>query len=197
VIAVTVALISLEARDQHEGTLCANHPNDVAQNVLMAPLLERLIEPLGKPVVDHAREVLLVDAVVSIRNQELLRPNQADGIEQLRADGVVTGFASIQRQQRHARTLATAQHRQHTAVLVVGMRGRVHRARGRLKLQQLLPRAGCARVLRWHLRPAARRGEGNKDHNAGIGEWFSQNGHGVYARRDSTAVPFAFPLTSS
>ena len=29
-------------------------PDDVAKHVLAAPLLERLVEPLGEPVVDHA-----------------------------------------------------------------------------------------------------------------------------------------------
>ena len=57
-------------------------------------------------------------------------------------------FAASERQQRHARAVAAAQQREHPAVLVVGMRGRVHDARGRLQLEELLPGAGGARVLR-------------------------------------------------
>ena len=115
---------------------------------------ERLLEPLREAVVDRRREVLTIEAVVAPRHQQLLGADQADGVEQLRADRVVARLAAIQRQQRDARAAAAAQLRQHPAMLVVWMRGGVHRARRRLQLEQPLPRAGRALVLRQRLRPA-------------------------------------------
>ena len=68
-------------------------------DVLAAPLLERFVEPLREAVVDHRREVLLVDAVVPVGQQQFLGADQAERIEQLRADRVVAAFAAVERQQ--------------------------------------------------------------------------------------------------
>ena len=138
-VAVAVALIALKARDQHQRPLEANDVDDVAKDVVPAPFVERFVEPLREAVVDDGREVLSIDAVVAVRDEQFLGPDQADGVEEFRADGVVPRFAAVQREQRHPGAEPAAQHRQHTAVLVVGVRGRVHRARGGLNLQQLLP----------------------------------------------------------
>ena len=131
VVAVAVALVSLEPRDEHERPLGADDADDVAEDVFLAPLLQRLVETLGESVIDHRAEVLPIDAVVPVRDQQFLGPDQPEAIEQLGADRVVAGLAARQREQRDSRALAAAQHRQHAAMLVVGMRGGVHRAGGR------------------------------------------------------------------
>jgi hypothetical protein len=76
VVAVAVALVALEARQQHPRPAGADHPHHVAHHVFAAPLLERLFEPLRKAVVDHRGEVLLVDAVVAIRHPQFLGADQ-------------------------------------------------------------------------------------------------------------------------
>src|SRR5690349_24497147 len=121
-IAVTIALVPLESRDDHERAFGANDTNDVAEDVLAAPLHQRFLEALGKAVIDRGGEVLRVDPVILVGAAELLGANEAERVEQLGADRVVARLAASQREQRDARAVAATQLRQHTAVLVVGMR---------------------------------------------------------------------------
>src|SRR5262249_50228194 len=108
-IAVAVALVALEAGDEHERTIDADDPDDVAQHVLAAPFRERFFEPLREPVVDGGGEILPIDAVVTIGEQQFFGPDQPDSVEQLRPDGVVAGLAAGERQERDPRAVAAAQ----------------------------------------------------------------------------------------
>jgi len=81
VIAVSVARASLEARDQHQRAVDAHDPNHLAQDVLLAPLLQRFVETFGEAVIDDAREVLVVDAVVAVGEEQLLSADEAEAIE--------------------------------------------------------------------------------------------------------------------
>ena len=147
-IAVAVALVTLKTRDQDERPFHADDADDIAQHVLAPPLVERFIESFRETVVDHAGEVLRVDAVVLIGAEKLLGANQPKPVEELGAERVVAGLTAVE---RHSDTRApnpTAQPRQQTPMLVVWMRGGVHHAGDRAQLQQLLPGAGGAGVLR-------------------------------------------------
>jgi len=146
VIAVTVARVSLEAGDQHQRAVDAHDPDHLAQDVLLAPLLQGLVEPFGEAVIDDAREVLLVDAVVAVGQEQLLRADEAEAVEQLGADRVVSRLPPVQREESDPRAQAAADPGQDPAVLVVRVGGRVHRARRRPQLQELLPGAGGAPV---------------------------------------------------
>ena len=148
VVAMAIALIALEARQQHERTARANHPHHIAQHGFLAPLLEGLFEPLREAVVDHRGEVLLVDAVVAIGHAQFFSANQAEPVEELRADGVVARLAAVEGHERQPRAVLAAQPRDHPAVLVIGMRGGVHHARCGARLLDFLPGTSGARVLR-------------------------------------------------
>jgi hypothetical protein len=160
VITVTVALVSLEPGDEHERPFHADHADDVAQHRFTAPLVESLFEALREAVVDHRREVLPVDPVVPVRDEQFLGTNEAQAVEELRADRVVARFAPIERQERHTRPIATARARQHAPVLVVGVRRGVHETRRRPEFQQLVPRTGRSRILGGDLE----RGTNGADH---------------------------------
>ena len=136
------------------------------KHVLAAPLLERFVEALREPVVDHRREVLLVDAVVLVGGQQFVGADQPERVEQLRADRVVAALAAIERQQRHARAVAAAQLRQDAAVLVIRMRRDVHHAGRGLEFLDLLPCAGRAGVLGDRLR--RQRGERGTDDEVAV-----------------------------
>ena len=133
------ALVALEPRDDDERALGPDHANDVAEHVVDAPLLQRFVEALEESVVDNGAEILAVDAVVSIRQQQFFRPNQAEGVEQFRAERVVTGLSAVEREERHLRPLAPAEHRQHAAMFVIRVGGRVQDGGGRAGLTQFLP----------------------------------------------------------
>ena len=146
VIAVSVARVSLEARDQHQRAVHAHDPNHLAQDVLLAPFLQGFVEPLGEAVIDDAREVLVVDAIVAVGQEQLLGADEAEAVEQLGADRVVSRLSPVEREQGRPRAQAPADPGQDPAVLVVRMSGGMHRARRRPQLQELLPGAGGATV---------------------------------------------------
>ena len=146
-VAVTVPRVPLKPRDDDHRAIGSNDANHVPKHVLAAPLLERLVEALGESIVGDARE-MLVDAVVAIGDEQFLGADEAERVEELRANRVVARFAARQGQEGHARAQAATEHRQHPAVLIVWVSGGVHGARGRLQLAQLLPDAGSAPVRR-------------------------------------------------
>ena len=84
-IAVAVALLPWNREMITSGRSMRITRDHVAQHVLPAPLVERLVQPLRESVVDDRREVLLIHAVVAVGGQQLLGPDQAQGIEQLRS----------------------------------------------------------------------------------------------------------------
>ena len=84
VVAVAVPLGALEAGDDDEGSGHADHPHEVAQDDLLPPLAQGLVEALGVPVVGQGGEVQLVEAVVRGGDQQLLGPDEAQGVEELR-----------------------------------------------------------------------------------------------------------------
>ena len=145
-IAVAVALVALEARQEDDGRLM-RMMRTTSRSTVSVPTCRSFLEPLREAVVDDGGEVLLVDAVVAIGDEQFLGANQAEPVEQLRTDGVVARLAAVERQQRQPRAVAAAQPREHAAMLVVGMRGGVHHAGGGAQLQELLPRL-CRAVLR-------------------------------------------------
>ena len=147
-IAVPVAFVALEASDQHERPLDPDHAHDIAQHILTSPLVECFLEALREPVIDHGREVLLVDAVVLVGAEQFFGSYESQRIEEFGSDRIVSRLAAIQRQQRNPSAFSAAQHGEQAAMLVVGVRGRMHDARDRAQLQQLLPRACRAAILR-------------------------------------------------
>ena len=88
VVAVAVALVALETRDQDERALHADHADHVAKHVLAAPLVERLVQALGEAVVGDRREVLLVDAVIAVGDRQLLGADQPEAVEELRTEAL-------------------------------------------------------------------------------------------------------------
>ena len=89
----------------------------------MAPLLDRLLRAEREAEIDGAREVLL-GAVPAMRRQQLLGPQDADRVEQLRADLVLPAVAARRGDERDAHPEPARVQRQHGVVLVVGVRGR-------------------------------------------------------------------------
>ena len=92
---------------------------------LAAPLLERLLDAERVAEVDRAREVLL-GAVEAMQRRQLLGAQDAERLEDLRADLVLSAVAARRRRQRRAKTLTAIEHHQQPVVLVVGMRRGVH-----------------------------------------------------------------------
>ena len=75
-------------RHHDVGTDRADHPDEVAEDLVVTPLLDRLLRAEREPEVDGAREVLL-GPVPAVRLQQLLGPQHADGVEELRTDLVL------------------------------------------------------------------------------------------------------------
>ena len=121
--------------DDHVGADRADHAHVVAEDLLVAPLLERLFDAEREAEVDRAREVLL-GAVELVRRQQLLGAQHRQRLEQLGADLVLPALAARRRDERRAEALAVREVRQHRVVLVVRMRRRHHEVADGVELAQ-------------------------------------------------------------
>ncbi len=146
--------------DDHVRTNRANHPHVVAENFLLAPLLERLLDAERVAEVDGAGEVLL-RPVELVGAQQLLGSQHRQRFEQLRSDLVLTAFAARGGDERRAIPHAVAVVRQHPVVLVVGMRRRHHQIADGVELAQHQFERGLAAQGGHRLQPMLRTG---RDH---------------------------------
>ena len=120
----------------------------------------------------HGSGEVLLGAVELVRRQQLFGAQDAERIEQLRADLVLPAVAARRRHQRHAHAQAPRVPGQHRVVLVVGMRRGLHQRADGVELAQRHGQAGRARevadrgdaILRRPL--LSRAGEGSGDSQA-------------------------------
>ena len=118
-------------RDHHVGPREPDQSHVVADDLVLAPLLERLVDAERVAEIHGAREELL-GAIDAVRGQQLLGAQHAERLEDLGADLVLSAVAARGRRQHDSQPLALALHRQQRVVFVVWMRGDVHhRADGR------------------------------------------------------------------
>ena len=136
-----------------------------------APLLERLVDVDRVAEVDRAREVLL-GAVEPMQRGQLLGPQHAERLEQLRADLVLSAVAARRRRERRAIALPAIEHHEQPVVLVVGMRGGHHVDAGVGQVAQrqaerdvalLLVDRDDAHLRRGTTASAARQGDGQEE----------------------------------
>ena len=112
-----------------------DHPHEVGQYLLSAPLLERLVPTEGVAEIDGAGEILL-GPVEPMGGQQLLGAQRRQRIEELGPDLVLPAVAARSRDKCGPDAFALAQQGQHPVVLVVGMRGRHHERAGGVELAQ-------------------------------------------------------------
>ena len=133
-------------RDDDVGPQGPDVPDEVAENLGPAPLLERFLRTERVAEVHRTGEVLL-GAVVLVRRQQLFGAEDAERIEQLRADLVLPAVTARRRHQRHAHAQAPGVPRQHRVVLVVRMRRGLHQRADGVELAQRHGQAGRARQV--------------------------------------------------
>ena len=83
------------------GRMRPDQPHVVAEDLVVPPLLERLLDAEREAEVDRAREVLL-GAVEAMDRQQLLGPQHAERLEELRADLVLPAVAARRGDERRA-----------------------------------------------------------------------------------------------
>ena len=153
-LTVPVPFGSLKAGNDDERPLPSNDLHQIPERLFPSPLLDRLREPLRIAVVREPREVERIEPVVAPRRGELFRPNPAEAVEQLGSDSVRPGLAAGETHQGDPRSLSPAQKRQHSAMLVVGVRRHMEEARPGLELLEFFAsRDGLAEALRREQEP--------------------------------------------
>ena len=146
VVAVPVARRPVEAAHDDERAVETDDPDHVLQHRLPVPAAVRLLDGLRVAVVDRRREVEVVEAVVAPGEDEFARPDEAESVEKLGADGVRARLAAVEAEEGGARAPPPAREREHAGVLVVGVCGHVQEARGRRQLAKAVPRPRRAPV---------------------------------------------------
>src|SRR5690606_17435909 len=112
----------------------------------LVPQRRGFLPRLREAVVERAREELLA-AVERPRLQQLLGADDAERVEELGADEVLSTLAAVERQVGHARVVAAGDAGDERRVLVVGMRARVQGAGRRLEAFERLGEPGGAAVV--------------------------------------------------
>ena len=148
----------------------ANHADEVAENFLVAPLLERLFDAEGEAEVDGTREVL-IGTVKAVRGRQFLGAQHGQRLEQFRPDLVLAAFTVRRRHQRSPEALAVREVREHRVVLIVRVGGGHHEIAHRVELAQ--GKFKCRRALQLGhghqlmLRGRMGGGEGDADDDEG------------------------------
>ena len=150
-------------RDDDVGPDGADEADEVAEDDLPPPRLERLLAAERIAEVDGAGEELL-GPVEAVRGLQLLAPQHRQGVEELGADLVLAAVAAGGADQGGAHPLAVAQQRQQAVDLVVGVSHRRHERAGVVELPQHEPELGPAvgGLRRLGPRGRPRQGEENK-----------------------------------
>ena len=139
-LVVLAAAVSGERQRQHHvGTEGPHDAHDVAERVVVAPLREGLLDAEREAELVRAAEVLL-DRVVAVQRHQLGRAQDAERVEQLRADRVLPALAARDREERRAHAEPAREAHEDAVVLVVGMRGHVEHAAGRAERRSARPR---------------------------------------------------------
>ena len=132
---LAAALAVEDEADDHVGTDRADHPHVVAEDLLLAPLLERLFDAERVAEVDRAREVLLgavercAPSSSSVRSTASAS-NSSGPISFCPPSPRVAVTSDVRK------PLPCAVVRQHRVVLVVGMRRRHHQVADGVELAQ-------------------------------------------------------------
>src|SRR3954462_13627880 len=116
--------------DDDIGTNRANVADEVADDLVMTPLLARLFDAERESEVHRPREVLL-RAVEPMNRQQLFGPQHPERLKDLRADLILSAVTASRRYQRRAHPAAVAHDREQRVVLVIRVRIRLHERSGR------------------------------------------------------------------
>ena len=174
-VAVAVARSAVKAGDDDVRPVEPHDANAIAQHILLAPVLERLVHALRESEIGHAGKEL-VNAVISAGCQEFLGAHQAQRVEQLRSDEVRAAFAAVEREQPRTHALGAGEPGDERPVLIVRMSGGVkHRGR-RPEPQQALVCRGSIGIHggRMNLGPKNSGQQENQDQETPIA------GHGCF-----------------
>ena len=139
VLAVPVARVPGEARQDDHRPLPADDFHDVRHRRFLVPRAERFVEVLRVAVVGKGGVVDPVEAVPVPGRLEFRGPDQPEPVEQLRPDGVRPRLAPGDAEERGAHPVAPAQESEERPVLVVGMRGDVQHRPGGLEFLDPVP----------------------------------------------------------
>ena len=150
-------------RDDDVGPDGADEADEVAEDDLAPPRLERLLAAERVAEVDGAGEELL-GPVETVRGLQLLGPQHRQGLEELGADLVLPAVAAGGADEGGAHPLAVAEQGQQAVDLVVGVGHRRHERAGVVELPQHEPELGPAvdRLRGLGPRGRPRQGEENK-----------------------------------
>src|SRR5579863_86629 len=74
VLSMAIARRTAETQDDHVGTEAADHPHDIAEDLIVAPFLETFLGSFGEAEIDGAGEELL-SAINATSRQQLLGAN--------------------------------------------------------------------------------------------------------------------------
>src|SRR4029077_8475987 len=98
-MAVPITFSSGESRHQHVGAKSPNNTHHIGQgDVVTLPLLKSLLRALREAKIRYASKALL-DSVIAVRGSQLQSTQDAQHVEQITADFVLSTFATIQGQQ--------------------------------------------------------------------------------------------------
>jgi hypothetical protein len=129
-LVMLAATLSVRTERQHDvRSDRPDQPDEITDDFIPSPFLERLFEAERETEIDGAREVLF-GAVEAVHGGKLLGAQHAERFEDLRPDLVLPAVSACRRRQRGPEAQALVQQDEERIVFVVGVRRRVHEDAG-------------------------------------------------------------------
>ena len=168
----------------------------VADDLVMAPLLDRFFHAERKSEVHRSREELL-RPVEAMDSQELLRPQDAERLKELRANLVLAAVAAGRRDEHRPHPLAVPQHRKKPVVLVVRVRIGLHERPDRGELPEHQLQRNLARQLSNGLRAELSRNRDGEERDKDETKEGDSQASGVRVNGSGVLRFYRFKVTGS
>src|SRR5215469_7346977 len=98
-MAMRQLILRTETRNYHIRTKIPNDPNDIGQNLVVAPEAHRLFSRFGKPEIECSCEELFA-VIDPPRSQQFRCSNYAEPLAQFRAEQILTAVPARDRKVR-------------------------------------------------------------------------------------------------
>src|SRR3954462_601832 len=179
---LSAAPAAAQEPDYDIGPNGADVPHVIADDFVVAPLVDRLFNAEREPEINRAREILL-RPIEPMDRQQFFGPQDTKCLKELRPNFVLSTIAARRRDQRRPHPPPVAHHREERIVFIVWMRRGLHERPGRGELSKLQPQRDIVGQLSYRPYSELRRNRCRNEKKGDRGEKNAKRAHnGIVVR---------------